>query len=60
LITGLKNTLSEFKTNDNDFDVVYDTIKFYVEFNIKIPKVRKQTISCIVDPNEDIQHTRIS
>lgn len=54
LITGLKNTLSEFRSNDNDFEVVYnDTLKVCAEFNIEIPEVRKRKISCRVDPSKN-------
>jgi hypothetical protein len=56
-ITGLKNTLSEFRSNVDEFEIVYDfTIKVCPKFNIKIPKLRKWTISRIVDPDENAQH----
>lgn len=57
LITGLKNILSEFRSYDHDFDVIYDaTLKYCAEFNIEIPEVKKQKISSRVDPNKETQH----
>lgn len=57
MITELKNALSEFRFHDNNFEVIYDDIlKVCTEFNIEIPKVRKQIILSRVNPNEEIQH----
>jgi hypothetical protein len=57
LTTALKNILSEIRCNNNDFEEVHDeTLNVYAEFNMKIPKVRKRPISCIVDLNEHTQH----
>jgi len=53
LLTGLTNTLSEYRSNDNDFEVVYnDTLKVWMKFNIEIPELRKWTISFRVNPNK--------
>jgi hypothetical protein len=57
LITRLKNILSEFISNDDDFKVIYnDIFKVFTEFNIKISKVRKRKITFIVYPKEDTKH----
>jgi len=59
LITGLKNTISEFRSNDNDFNVTTnDTLKVCAEFNTEIPEVRKRKISCsTLDPSKN-QHIK--